>query len=162
MAGKEKEKEKEKEKGKEKGKGTSPIIIGVIALVAIVIGLIGGKMFFSTSDTGTTVKHAVEIKVPITKTAITVNLSDEGGKRYLKASITISYDENNADLGTEIEEKTVEIQDKTMFYLKSKTAKDFDATNEEKLKKDLIEQINQLLVSGQIINVYFPGDLLVQ
>jgi len=160
MAGK--EKENEKEKGKEKGKGMNPIILGVIIIVVLGVGVFGGKIFFSTSNTSTAVKQVVEVKVPITKTAITVNLSDEGGKRYLKASITISYDETNKALGTEIADKTVEIQDKTMFYLKSKTTKDFEATNEEKLKKDLIEQINQLLVGGQIINVYFPGDLLVQ
>ena len=62
----------------------------------------------------------------------------------------------------EIKEKTVEIMDKTIFYLKSKKVEDFKAINEEKLKKDLIDQINTLLTTGQIINVYFPGDLLVQ
>jgi flagellar FliL protein len=155
-------KEKEEAKVKEKGKGMSPIILVVVALVAIGVGVFGAKMFLFKDTGSTAVKHIVEIKVPITEEAITVNLSDEGGKRYLKASITISYDETNTNLGTEIEEKTVEIKDKTMFYLKSKKAADFDASNEVTLKTELVAEINKLLLTGQIINVYFPGDLLVQ
>lgn len=155
-------KENEEEKVKEKKRGMSPIILIVAIVVAIVIGAFGAKMFLFKDTDSTTVKPVVEVKVPITEEAITVNLSDEGGKRYLKASITISYDETNKELGTEIEEKTVEIKDKTMFYLKSKKATDFDAINEVTLKTGLVAEINKLLATGQIINVYFPGDLLVQ
>ena len=156
------EKEKEKENGKDKGNGKkmNPIILVVLLVVGIGVGVFVGTTFISKNN-NTAVKHAVEIKVPIAET-VTVNLSDEGAKRLVKASVTISYDENNKDLGDEIKEKTVEIKDKTIFYLKSKKAADFNASNETVLKKDLIEEINKLLTTGQIINVYFPGDLLVQ
>lgn len=155
------DKEKDKEKGKEKGKKTRPIILIVIVLVALGIGAFIGTKVLSSGNGATVVKPIVEVKVPIAET-ITVNLSDEGGKRYLKASVTISYDSLNENLGTEITEKTVEIKDKTIFYLKSKKAADFDASNEVALKKGLVDEINKLLLNGQIINVYFPGDLLVQ
>lgn len=152
----------EEETVKEKKKGLNPIILIVVILAGVGIGAFGAKVFLFKDTDNTIVKPVVEVKVPITEEAITVNLSDEGVKRYLKASVTISYDETNKELGAEIENKKVEIKDKTMFYLKSRKAADFDAINEVTLKTALVAEINKLLAKGQIINVYFPGDLLVQ
>lgn len=152
----------EEETVKEKKKGLNPIILIVVILAGVGIGAFGAKVFLFKDTDNTIVKPVVEVKVPITEEAITVNLSDEGVKRYLKASVTISYDETNKELGAEIENKKVEIKDKTMFYLKSRKAADFDAINEVTLKTGLVAEINKLLAKGQIINVYFPGDLLVQ
>lgn len=152
----------EEETVKEKKKGLNPIILIVVILAGVGIGAFGAKVFLFKDTDNTIVKPVVEVKVPITEEAITVNLSDEGVKRYLKASVTISYDETNKELCAEIENKKVEIKDKTMFYLKSRKAADFDAINEVTLKTGLVAEINKLLAKGQIINVYFPGDLLVQ
>ena len=61
-----------------------------------------------------------------------------------------------------ITKKTIEIQDKTSLYFKSKKAEDFDSSKEETLKKELLSEINSILKSGKIENVYFPQGLLVQ
>lgn len=155
-----KDKVTDKEKDKNSGKKLNPIILLVLVAAGIGVGVFVGVKFLGSSNSNA-VKHIVEVKVPIAE-GLTVNLSDEGGKNLLKASVTISYDQSNKDLGEEITEKSVEIKDKTIFFLKSKKVKDFDASNETALKKELIEEINKLLTTGKIVNVYFPGDLLVQ
>ena len=143
----------EEETVKEKKKGLNPIILIVVILAGVGIGAFGAKVFLFKDTDNTIVKPVVEVKVPITEEAITVNLSDEGVKRYLKASVTISYDETNKELGAEIENKKVEIKDKTMFYLKSIKAADFDAINEVTLKTALVAEINKLLNTFSVAKV---------
>lgn len=143
-----------------KAKKFNPIIIIVLALVVIGAGSFGGFYFFLQNKDKATAT-VVETKVPVAET-MTVNLSDTDGKRYLKASVYISYDASDKKAAEEITAKSVEIKDKTMFYLKSKQSKDFDAANEAKLKGDLVLELNKIMTEGKIINVYFPGDLLIQ
>ena len=102
-----------------------------------------------------------EIKVEALKD-LTVNLSDEGTPRYVKTSVTISYDEKDSKAAEEITAKTPEINDKITFFLKSRKAADFDASNEENLKRELVEELNKIMVKGKIVNVYFPSGILVQ
>ncbi|NLK94058.1 MAG: flagellar basal body-associated protein FliL [Clostridiales bacterium] len=142
----------------EPGKKMNPLVIIILLLVVVGAGTFGGVyLFMQKNNTG----EVTEEKVPILEAA-TVNLNDESGKKYVKASVYISYDKKNSDLAEEITNKTVEIKDKTIFYLKSKSSEDFTSDNEETIKKELVSEINKLLKKGSIINVYFPGDLLVQ
>lgn len=142
----------------ESGKKMNPLVIIILLLVVVGAGTFGGVyLFMQKNNTG----EVTEEKVPILEAA-TVNLNDESGKKYVKASVYISYDKKNSDLADEITNKTVEIKDKTIFYLKSKSSEDFTSDNEETIKKELVSEINKLLKKGSIINVYFPGDLLVQ
>lgn len=145
---------------KETGKKLNPMIIIISLVVVVGLGTFGGVYLFMKNN-NTEAKEIVETKVPILEEA-TVNLGDTAGKKYLKTSVYISYDASNDDLATEITDKTVEIKDKTIFYLKSKKSEDFNSGNETALKKELIAEINTLLTKGSIINVYFPADLLVQ
>ncbi len=145
---------------KETGKKLNPMIIIILLVVVVGLGTFGGVYLFMKNN-NTEAKEIVETKVPILEEA-TVNLGDTAGKKYLKTSVYISYDASNDDLATEITDKTVEIKDKTIFYLKSKKSEDFNSGNETALKKELIAEINTLLTKGSIINVYFPADLLVQ
>lgn len=147
-------------KEKDQGEGKKPNII-VIALIGVVLiaGAVGGTYLFMKDKV--TKKAIVETKVAVC-TDLTVNLSDTDAERYLKTTVDISYDESNSDLADEITAKTVEIQDATSFYLRSKTSKDFDADNEETIKSELKSKIDKLLTKGKLVNVYFPNGLLVQ
>ena len=49
-----------------------------------------------------------------------------------------------------------------LFYLKSKNIEDFKASNEVKLKQDLMAQINTVLTKGELVNIYFPAGLMLQ
>lgn len=155
------EETKENKETKEtKKKSLNPIIIIVILILVLGLGSFGGFYMFmkNNSSASTTI---TETKVEMFKD-VTVNLSDTDSQRYLKASVTISYDAKDKKAATEITDKSVELKDKIMFFLKSKKAKDFDASNEAKLKSDLVTELNKIMTEGKIVNVYFPGDLLIQ
>lgn len=160
MAKNQKEEEVKSTTEEKKSKKINPIIIIVLALVVIGAGSFGGfYLFMQNKDKASTT--VVETKVAIAD-GITVNLNDADGKRYLKASVYISYDASDKKSAEEVTAKQVEIKDRTIFYLKSRVAKDFDASNEAKLKGDLVIELNKIMTEGKIINVYFPGDLLIQ
>lgn len=143
-----------------KSKKPNLIIIIVLLLVVVGVGSFGGfYLFLQNKDKTNT--SVVETKVAVAD-GITVNLSDTDAKKYLKASVSISYDASDKKSAEEVTAKAVEIKDKTIFYLKSKQSKDFEASNEAKLKSDLVVELNKIMTEGKIINVYFPGDLLIQ
>lgn len=153
------EKEPQASKGEEKkAKGGKGIILIVLALIVLGAGTFGGTYYYKQKNSSTEI---TEVKVAILE-ELTVNLSDVDSKRYIKTAVTISYDKKNKDAAKEITEKTVELQDKTTSYLKSRTPEDFQPKNEEKLKKELVEELNKLLVKGKVINVYFPSGVLIQ
>lgn len=92
---------------------------------------------------------------------IFVNLSDENSKRYVKLKMSVSYDEKNKDLGAEIEKKHVVMRDISNYYFKTCKAVDFEAINQDKLKKDLATRLNQKLTNGTIVDVYI-SEIIVQ
>lgn len=162
MADKEEKKDvgaKEEKKAK-KGKGG---IIKILVIVVLLLAVGGGGAFagYSMYKSSQEPKPITEIKVEALKD-LTVNLSDEGTPRYVKTSVTISYDEKDSKAAEEITAKTPEINDKITFFLKSRKAADFDASNEENLKRELVEELNKIMVKGKIVNVYFPSGILVQ
>ena len=61
----------------------------------------------------------------------------------------------NSKLATEIEEKKIQLQDKAIWYLKSKVTTDFDCSKEIELKKGLMDNLNKELDNGKILNVYY-------
>ncbi len=90
-----------------------------------------------------------------------VNLSDTDAKRYVKLNLSISFDEKNKELTAEVEKKHAVIRDVAIYYFKTCTAKDFEATNEETLKNELIKRLNQKLTKGVILNVSIT-EIIVQ
>lgn len=156
------DKENKDTEKKEIKKGKSSILKILIGVILIIVvgcgGAFGGYYFYKQSKEP---KPITEIKVEALKD-LTVNLSDDGTPRYVKTSVTISYDEKDSKAADEITAKTPEINDKITFYLKSRKAADFDASNEETLKKDLVEELNKIMDKGKIVNVYFPNGILVQ
>lgn len=156
------DKESKDTEKKEVKEGKSPILKIIIGIILIVVigggGAFGGYYFYKQYKEP---KPITEIKVEALKD-LTVNLSDEGTPRYVKTSVTISYDEKDSKAAEEITAKTPEINDKITFFLKSRKAADFDASNEENLKKQLVEDLNKIMFKGKIVNVYFPNGILVQ
>lgn len=152
--------ESSKQAGETQGKSKKSMII-IIALVLIVLGAgsFGGVYLFMQNNSGDEAKEVVETKVKECED-LTVNLSESG--KYLKTTVYISYDEENSDLGEEVTNKQVEIQDKITYYLQSRKAEDFESDNVSDLKKDLIKEVNSVLTKGKVVNVYFPNGLLVQ
>lgn len=128
------------------------IIIFIVTLLVI-----GGATFagvYFTSMKGEATEKVVVIEEAFHEVGEAfVNLSDTDAKRYVKLNLSISFDEKNKDLTAEIEKKHAVMRDVAIYYFKTCTAKDFEATNEETLKKELIKRLNQKLTKGVILNV---------
>ena len=127
MADKEEKKDvgaKEEKKAK-KGNGG---IIKILVIVVLLLAVGGGGAFagYSMYKSSQEPKPITEIKVEALKD-LTVNLSDEGTPRYVKTSVTISYDEKDSKAAEEITAKTPEINDKITFFLKSRKFSSFES-----------------------------------
>ena len=151
---------KKEKKVVEKTSGNLKTVLLVIVVLAVLgAGTFGGVYLFMQNNNNSQ-KTITEVKVPVGE-EIMVNLNDSEARRYLKAKVSISYDEKDKKAAKEVEQKSVEIKDKTIFYLKSKSADEFKPDNEKKLKEDLVQEINKILHNGKIMDVYFD-ELLIQ
>lgn len=151
-------KKKQKDEAQESsGKGKGKIILlAVLILVVIGVGTFGGVYMFMQKGGEKEVK--IEPANYPLLASTTVNLNDSNKRCYLKTSVTLSYDSANKDLLTELDKKKINIQDASIWYLKSKTSDDFDVSKEYELKQGLIDTINNILESGTILDVYLVGE----
>ncbi|WP_055668108.1 flagellar basal body-associated FliL family protein [Desnuesiella massiliensis] len=164
-----------KEKEKEKSSGSGLKIIIIILLTLILLGgaaFAGFFIFFKDNNNTQAVTPNVVNSNNIPTVLLidenifdlgefTVNLSDEGGKRYLKAKISIGYDKKNKNLAKEMEPKKIILRDSVITVLTSKKATDMTQKGKEDLKKELLDKINPLFKDGRITSIYFD-DILVQ
>jgi flagellar FliL protein len=139
------------DKDKESSGGKKALFF-VLALIVIGAATFGGVYFFMQTK-GTAEKEVVKTTFVLSKET-KINLSDKKAS-YVMTGISISYDSSNKKLATEIEEKKIELQDKAIWYLKSKVTTDFEAGKEVELKKGLIESLNKELHYGKILDVYY-------
>lgn len=149
---------KEKQAGKKKNKLLLPAVLAVLLLA----GGFGAYTFFlgsdqATADSSPATEEPLLIHGP---QDFTVNLSDREQRRYLKATIALGYAEER--MAEELEQRSVQIRDMIIKVLRSFSTEDV-ATGEgiARLRAELIENLNNLLTSGEIKEIYFT-DLLVQ
>ncbi len=91
-----------------------------------------------------------------------VNLSNAGGKRYLKIAITAEVPAGKEDLATEISSKMPVIKDTLISVLSSKALEEI-STQQGKvsLKQELLRRINSVLAGGKVKDLYFT-DFVIQ
>lgn len=165
MANKEKE-VKEAKEGKEKGGGMKKIIIFILALLLVGGGVFAGTYMFmqknnntnSESNKPTVVREKITETVYVDLGEITVNLADEGGKRYFKGQLAVGYDKESKDAAKELTDKKIVIRDAVIFYMKSLKS-DFinDPKNEQEMKNTLMDRMNKQLTKSKVIDVRFDS-----
>lgn len=171
----EEKKDKEKEKGKSKGINKKVIIFIIVGVLLIGGGGFAGYYFIfakkaaapanTASSNGmavagqvqqTSIQTAVIPKLTVDFDEFITNLADEGGKRYIKITISLGYD--NSKLTKEFDEKKNMIRDAINSVLRTK--KFADLTTEkglEDLKVQILNRVNPLLENGRALNVYFSN-----
>lgn len=91
--------------------------------------------------------------------SITVNLSDSGGRRYLKLGMEV---EVNADVSAEIKAQSARIRDAVIMLLAGKTFNDISTPDGKVLlKAEVAARLNQILGAQRVIRVYFT-DFVVE
>ena len=83
-----------------------------------------------------------------------VNLSDPGGKRYLKSKIELEY--FGDQVHQELTARLPQLRDVILLHLSSKMLDEIQSVDGKiELKNALIKRINQVLKAGNIKNLYF-------
>ncbi|EQF29019.1 flagellar basal body-associated FliL family protein [Clostridioides difficile CD160] len=137
----------------------------VILIILILIIFSAGAGFFLLGEGGNkqvdkiiglfipTGKDKNEIKTEnLDLEEMVLKLADEG-VRYLKVSITVSYDSSYKD----IEKNTPLIRDNIINCLMAKRADDFAAENLNNIKEEIKNTLNTNLGGNVIQNIYFTN-----
>ena len=83
-----------------------------------------------------------------------VNLLDEEGRRYLKVTMDLAL--NSKGTIQEVEDKMASIRDTIIMILTNKGFKDVcNISGKAKLREEIKRGINNVLESGNVIDVYF-------
>lgn len=149
-------------KDAENTKSSSKKLILIVALTVLLAG--GGgffaytKFFKKDSDAHAQAKGPEPVIQELE--TFLVNLSDPGGKRYLK--LTMKARLSGKELQEEFVSRTFEIRDAIIMLLSSKEFQEI-AKPEDKatLKQEIIFQLNRLVKKGQVQDIYFT-EFLVQ
>ena len=170
------EKEKKEEGGK-KSSGMMLIIVGVLIVLILVIGGLVAFLLVSkdgeNADGGASA-GATQQQQPAQRRQLDnltigpmfpleqfiVNLLSDSGRRFLKTTIDLEL--SDEDLIEELGAKNSRIRDVVIRVLSSKTVEEISTPKgKDKLKKELSNQLNAVLLDGQIVRVYFT-DFVIQ
>lgn len=158
MAKKEKDKAEVKEKS---GKGLM-VVLFILGLIVLGAATFGGVYLFMKTNKTVSAQQVVVEQIYVDLDEFTINLADEGGKRYFKGELSLGYDKSDKKVAEEITNNTVVIRDAIIFYFKGQKAEFVnDINNKEKIKEDLIEAINKELQKGKITDIRFKN-MIVQ
>lgn len=154
---------KKKEKGENTGKSGKGVMVILFILGLIVLGgaTFGGVYLYMKTNKTIEAQEVVVENTYMDLAEFTVNLADEGGKRYFKGELSIGYDTTKEKLKEELTLNQVVVRDSIIFYFKSKKA-DYinDVKNTEEMKKQLIEAINKDLTKGKITDIRFKSMII--
>jgi len=158
-----KKKKNDESTGEKTGKSNNGILIILFILGLIVLGgaVFGGVYLFMKTNKTVSAQEAVVENAYVDLAEFTVNLADEGGKRYFKGEISLGYDKTKTKLLEELTTNQVVVRDAVIFYLKSQKAEYINnAQNQDTVKKQLIEAINKELKNGKITDVRFKSMII--
>lgn len=89
-----------------------------------------------------------------------VNLADPLGRRYIK--LTIEVEVNSDQAAAELQNSTAKVRDAINLLLSSKSYADLaPAENKIMLKNEIVERLNQILGGPKVARVYFV-DMVIQ
>lgn len=100
-------------------------------------------------------KNAEEESMIMPVDPVIVNLSGSGGRRYLKAKVNLEARDGNVK--KKIETKLVQIKDRLISILSSKTLEDIEGLEgQENLRKEIKDTVDIILkMNGGVVQVYF-------
>ena len=180
MADKEKEEEQTTEGGeKKKSSLLLIIIIGVLVLILIIGAVVAFLMMGNEEpaaangaptqqeasaapeeDTEPSNPSLTEVGLMYPLDGFTVNLLSESGKRYLKVEMNLELE--GEELSPELDTKKPVFRDVIIRILSSKSLEEISTIKgKEKLKEQIVSDLNMRLKDGKVKNVYFT-DFVVQ
>ncbi len=92
---------------------------------------------------------------------VNVKNSDARGSRFVRTGIVLEISDDRS-LRSELENRHPQLRDRIITLLRGKTAAQIDSTEGlETLRTEIVSSINDLLIHGEVVDVYFI-DLVLQ
>ena len=165
------EQTEESAEGKKSGNNLILIIVIVVLILVILIGIFA-FILMSGGDEGQPQQQQqqgqvqqqssqrpgqgimLEVGPMFPLNTFTVNLSSDSGRRYLKVEMNLEL--SDEELGMELEQKTAVVRDTVIRLLSSKSFEEISTEKgKDKLKEQIVDQLNLRLKDGRVVNVYF-------
>ena len=146
------------------------IIFLVVGLVVLGGGGFAAYLFFfkkeppaeATDHASPHAQHAPAVAQPVMyqMDPFLVNLSDPGGKRYLKLTMQLSMENTAAQ--TDLQNRMVVVRDSVIMMLSGKTFEEISSpAGKMALKREIMAKVNKTLTQGQVKEIFFT-EFLVQ
>ncbi|MGI6225612.1 MAG: flagellar basal body-associated FliL family protein [Peptococcales bacterium] len=128
------------------------IIAIVFLLVSFASSFLVSKSYFNPSFSSEQAKLQIG---PLYNTPeFTVNIANSNGRRFLMTQFSLEVDSKK--VLKELEKKLPLIQDQIILILSAQTLEDLGSLDgKNKIKQSLIDNLNNLLSDGQIVNIFF-------
>ncbi|MBN1522363.1 MAG: flagellar basal body-associated FliL family protein [Candidatus Aureabacteria bacterium] len=89
-----------------------------------------------------------------------VNVAGTGATRYLR--VAIAFEVEDAATESEIKDRTTQLRDMIILTLGTKKMEQLDSVAaRDELKRELLNKVNDLLKSGNVVNIFFT-DFVIQ
>lgn len=133
------------------------VIAGIIA--AIVSFIVVMQMRAKVSEEIVTARGPIKKEPPpmtFDLGSFNINTSDVDEPHFVRLKIYIAYPEKNTPLMMELGQRKFQIRDEVIKAVSSRKKEDLDEPIErEDLKEELKKSINNILVNGEILDIYF-------
>lgn len=85
-----------------------------------------------------------------------INTADIDEPRFVRVKINLAYNQGNKQLQNELVERKIQLRDVILRILNRKEKRDIDTVEgKERLKEEIKKEINNVLMNGEIEDVYF-------
>lgn len=144
------------------------LIIIIAAVFLLFTGMVGAGFFVLWQKMSATLATATQStqeekkeEEPTDKlgplyslSTLIVNLSDDGGKRYLRTTLELEL--SVPEVSEEIVNRLPQIKDTILIILSTKKFNDVNSMEGKiRLRDEIIEKVNTLLTKGQLTNIFF-------
>ena len=142
------------------------VLIIIISVAVLFMGMVGAGFFILWNkisqlppDPATVQDMPVEeeenVMGPLySLDTMIVNLSDHGGKRYLR--VTMALELSDPDAVATIESRLPQVRDAILMILPTKKYDEISTTDGKiTLRTEVMEKINTLMTKGRVNNIYF-------
>ncbi|PTV93817.1 flagellar FliL protein [Halanaerobium saccharolyticum] len=148
----------------EEGQMNFKMLALIIVLVIIITGVASFTFFtyFSVSsdeESKDEIQSVEDIRPTYNAGNYTVNISNNSQISFVRA--TIVFELENAELAEELDKRSSQIRDRVISTLRAQNEEILEEPGSDTIKGIVKEKINELLISGEITNVWFT-ELVVQ
>ncbi len=130
-------------------------IIFIVTVVVITVSVMGrGETQTGYPGASQSYQGPVPIYSSFALPEIRGRTADQSPVTFI-VEANLAYEQNNKVIQTELIGRTVQLEDLVRSFFSDRTADQLTPENEQTLKAQLIEEINRIMTTGKIKDIYF-------